>query len=283
MSKKDVSIIIGDLKKQITALETNIKGIVARRVRKLPAEKEIKNHMQIVNSVLNQIFILFLINRIETEERGSKNEEALVQARKLSAAVLSYWEEQVGREFDDLYESKRPIHQHMKNTDVFAHFKKIGFIIDYFDLFYAEDTRWQASLLTIRTRFLITFCNALNFKVLLKELDPEYDTYVENTEIIELLKTMFNETVQAFWNQNVKAEEFNILEMNKALALIQFFKNFTSVIEDRETHENFKKKYSVWKKYIEEKSEEQKKTAEKQASKKEADVKKPFRGRIPSS
>lgn len=279
MTKKDVSIIIGDLRKQITALESNVKGIVARRVRKLPADKELQNHMQIVNTLLNEIFILFLINRIEMEERRAKNEDALVHARKLSATILSYWEEQVGRDFDELYESKRSVHMYMTNSEVFAHFKKIGFVIDYFDLFYAEDTRWQASLLTIRTRFLITFCNALNFKVLLKELDPQNETYVENTEILELLKTMFNETVQAFWNQNVKAEEFNILEMNKALALIQFFKNFTSVIEDRETHENFKKKYSVWKKYIEEKSEEQK-LADQAANKKEAADKKPLRKRI---
>ena len=272
-------VVKGDLEKRVKKINSQLTALIKKDNPKdvKSSEQRLNNLISITKISLNQIYIYLLLNKIDIETKGLKNDDGLTQARKVISALMAYWEKQVGKDFDDLHKSNLLIHTYYSNHKIFAIFQQIGLALDSFDLYLKEDRRWQASLLPLRTRFLIVFCNALNFKVLLKERDPQYENYVENFDIYEVLKENFNSLVQSYWNENVKSQQFNIAEMSKALSLVGFFRSLASVFEDRETHANYKKRFAVWKKYIDEKSEEQKLSS--QNTRREAIKKKDAKGK----
>lgn len=258
MEKQEKSTVIGHLRRQIENIDSQCKSFLQKKETKSSLSRDkLEKYFQNSNLIINQVFLSFLINRTQNGSEQVKHDEYFTQARKLIATILSKWEEILDKNFDNLYESNKLIHKFYENSYIFDHFKKIGFCIDYFDFFYKNNTRWQTSLLAIRYRYLIILSNALNLKKLLKECDPEFEDYIKNLEICELIKLIFEECADIYWKKNIQAEKMPLAEMNKGMNLITFLKNFTSMTKDQDAYQRLKKKHATWKKYIDLRSKEE--------------------------
>ncbi len=200
---------------------------------------------------LNQVFLYLLINRISYQIQEKKNPKALQEARKEISQILTYWEDDLSKNFLPLYEDDYPIHHHSNNLKVAEHFKCLGLAMDTIVDSYTE-TRKKATFMRLQLRFLISFCNALNFKILIKDVETLGPSYAMHQNILVLIKENFDSCINNYWTTSISmpANEVNIYEMRIALSLIDFIKRFSSILFNREDHENYKKRYAVWKSYI---------------------------------
>ncbi|BBM89812.1 hypothetical protein COTS27_01521 [Spirochaetota bacterium] len=204
---------------------------------------------------LKQIYFHLLVIRLAKTTHNEIEESEIDETRNALIGVLALWEEELETKFLEFYEDSYPVHSVMSNLQVAEHFKVIGFAIDKINFILSEKgimQRKQVAMLRLRCKFLVTFCNALNFKKLIKDIESMGTTYSSSQDTLTILYSEFDYCIDNLWKYYFvnNQDNFNLLEMRRLLDIINFVKKLSSFLFDKERMLAYKKKYKVWNKYI---------------------------------
>ncbi len=220
-----------------------------------------KSRFPLKNNWLGQMYFHLLALRYSELLTHKVDKKEVGETRNAITAILGLWEDDLGKNFLEFYENKYPVHLVMNNAEIAKHFRMIGYALDKMEA-HAEkqesSDRKKSVSLRLRYKFLIMFCNAINFKKLISEIENLGEYYSSSKEILDTLYNEFDVCIDEMWRHyftNRTTDKPNIFEMQRSLGLIDFIKKLASFLLDKKRMNQYKKKYEVWNKYINKLSE----------------------------
>ena len=249
-NKTDYNRLIGPLKLTSKELE---KKIIHHKttLRQAPDDFTIaKETLNLVQCVLKEISNNIIISRVSIKLLNIRNQGALNKARKDTYLILQSFEDILGNEIDtplsEIGTNLRGFNELISNIERLELYKKIGFLVSTLESVYGEDSKWKWSFVEINGRLTTVFKNFIDFKSLIKNLDPSIEGYNDRLNILEILMEKIEESATLYRNKYELTNK-TIDDMKGALVFISLKKRIAILLEESEVIEECNKKSKIWK------------------------------------
>lgn len=190
------------------------------------------------------------INSVSVELLGTKNNDALNDARKMLYKAVIYMENVVSNKVDCPYSELESYLEKIANTPLEKRLdlmKKLGVAIQMLIDAFGDNSKWKQSFVELRGRFVVVAKNFLDMKQASKDyFDPRSPDYDNTVIYINFLKKMLDKSAMEYRDRYELASR-RIDDMRIAINLLIALRRIAMVINDKVLAEEIRKKALVWK------------------------------------
>lgn len=205
----------------------------------------------------DQIFIAttwIIINNLSVELLGTKNNDALNDARKALYKAIIYLEDIVSGTIDCPYSELEEKVADIANTPLEKRFylvKKLGLAIRLLVDAFGENTKWKWSFVELQGRFCTVAKNMLDLKKAVKDyFDPRSPDYDNTVFYIRLILRLLDQSATQY-RDRYELSTHRIDDMRCAINYLLALRRLQILINMKEEAEDVKKKALVWKEKME--------------------------------
>lgn len=212
-----------------------------------------RKRIDMANSVLNMASYYILLNTLSKTMLGSKNDNFLNEARKACYRAIIYLEGIVSDFIDiplsELSENQKSISGY-DDGKRYELVKKLGFTIESVEKSYGENAKWRWSFVELEGRFATVAKNLIDFKSLIKGMDPNVDGYELRMYHLNLVKDLLNVSASRYKEKYTLAT-FRIDDFKLAISYLSALRRIHIYLGETNEAETTKKKIEVWKAVME--------------------------------
>ncbi|MCI5524182.1 MAG: hypothetical protein SO116_06975 [Treponema sp.] len=194
------------------------------------------------------------INSFSVEILGTKNNDALNDARKSIYKAIIYLEEIVSNVVDCPYSEIEPKIALISNMPLEKRFylvRKLGLVIQVLVDAFGDNSKWKWSFVELRGRFAVVAKNLLDMKQAAKDYFDLRSLDYENTVLyIRLLKKLLDKSASEY-RDRYELSTRRIDDMRVAINFLIALRRIAMILGDNAESEGIKKKAIVWKSKME--------------------------------
>ena len=212
-----------------------------------------KKKIDMADCVLNMASYYILLNSLSYTLLGIKNENFLNEARKACYRAIIYLEEIVSDLIDvplsELSESQKSISGY-DDKKRYHLIKKIGYTIESVEKYYGENTRWRWSFVELEGRFATVAKNLIDFKSLVKGMDPTLEGYEVRMHHLNLVKELLH-TAANRYREKYTVGKTRIDDFKLAIRYLSALRRIHIYLGETNDAEVTKKNIDIWKSLME--------------------------------
>jgi hypothetical protein len=208
-----------------------------------------RKKIDMTNSVLNMASYYILLNTLSVNLLGIKNENFLNEARKACYRAIIYLEGIVSDFIDvplsELSENQKSISGY-DDEKRYELVKKLGFTIDSVEKSYGENTRWRWSFVELEGRYATVSKNLIDFRSLVKGMDPTVEGYEIRMYHLNLVKELLH-TSSTRYREKYELTTFRIDDFKLAINYLSALRRIHLYLGETSEAETTKKNIDIWK------------------------------------
>ena len=208
-----------------------------------------KKKIDMADCVLNMASYYILLNSLSASLLGIKNDNFLNEARKACYRAIIYMEsivsDMIDVPFSELTENQKSIsgYDDGKRYDIV---KKLGFTIDSIEKAFGENSKWKWSFVELEGRFATVAKNLIDFKTLVKGMDPTVDGYEIRMHHLNLVKELLH-TAATRYREKYELNTFRIDDFKSAISYLSALRRLHIYLGETSESEKTKKNIDSWK------------------------------------
>ncbi|OQY40060.1 MAG: hypothetical protein B6229_02620 [Spirochaetaceae bacterium 4572_7] len=208
----------------------------------------------ISDETMKLVSLYDIMNRLSLELLGIKNEFFINEARKACYESLilleAVFSDSMNAPFSDYQDKLEEVATYPVESK-YSLLKKLGFSINMVKDAFGENSKWKMSFIDLEGRHAILSHNSINFKNIVKELDPrQRDLFAMHINFLDMTIRALNDSAN---NYRLKYEltTFKIDDFKKAILLLATLRRLYSYIGKKKELTVVHKKIEVWKSKLE--------------------------------
>lgn len=189
-----------------------------------------------------------LINTLSVSLLGIKNEDYLLEARKVLVRSIKYLEDTVSPYLDAPFSDYEAKLAEIKDFDVENRYRlvrKLGFAVQSLEDAFGENSKYTASFIELWGRMAAVSRNLIDLKTAVADTDFNSPTRNVLLSHIGLVKNLFQRSADKYREQyelyTHKHDDFK-----KAIVYLQALRRLHNVLSERDEAETLKKKIEIW-------------------------------------
>ena len=208
-----------------------------------------KKKIDMADCVLNMASYYILLNSLSVTLLGIKNDNFLNEARKACYRAIIYMEGVVTDLIDvplsELSESQKSItgYDDKKRYEII---KKLGFTIDTIEKAFGDNSKWKWSFVELEGRFATVSKNLIDFKSLIKGMDPTVDGYEIRMYHLNLVKELLQKAATRYRGK-YELNTFRIDDFKLAITYLSALRRIHIYLGETGEAETTKKNIDIWK------------------------------------
>ncbi len=208
-----------------------------------------KKKIDMADCVLNMASYYILLNSLSTALLGIKNDNFLNEARKASYRAIIYMEsvvtDMIDIPFSELSESQKSIsgYDDKKRYEIV---KKLGFTIDSIEKAFGDNSKWKWSFVELEGRFATVAKNLIDFKTLIKGMDPTLDGYETRMYHLNMVKELLHSAATRY-REKYELNTFRIDDFKLAISYLSSLRRLHIYLGETADAEKTKKNIDSWK------------------------------------
>ncbi len=194
--------------------------------------------------------VYLTINALSVELLGTKNNDALNDARKALYKAIIYLEEIVSSYIDVQYSELEDRIKEICNTPIEKRYfliRKLGLAIDLLMNAFGDNSKWKWSFVEIQGRFATVAKNLIDMKQASKDYfepsSPDYDTSVL---YIRSIKRLLDQSATQY-RDRYELSTHRVDDMRLAVNYLSALRRIAIIFGEAQDAEELKKKALVWK------------------------------------
>ena len=215
--------------------------------------KEIQNieltKIEMADIVLNMASYYVLLNELSTTLLGIKNDNFLNEARKACYRAIIYIESVVTDMIDiplsELAESQVQL-LGLDDRKRYEIVKKTGFTIDTIEKAFGDNSKWKWSFVELEGRFATISKNLIDFKTLIKGMDPTVDGYETRMYHLKLVKELLHAAAGRY-REKYELNTFRIDDFKLAINYLSSLRRIHLYLGENNDAELIKRNIDIWK------------------------------------
>lgn len=239
-------------KDAINKIIANEKGVLSS-IEKDPSGKALKK-LQLCEQMIYVVTLYIAINDLSVSILGTKNNDALNEARKIMYKALIYLEDIVTSHVDVQFfeiEDKVAEIASVSLEKRYYLIRKIGLSIRLLIDAFGDNSKWKWSFVEIQGRFATVAKNLLDWKQASKDF---FDSGSENYETTSLYIRIVRKILEASskdYRDKYELSTHRIDDMRLAINYLSASFRIAQILEDNDEAEKFKKKMQIWREKFE--------------------------------
>lgn len=209
--------------------------------------------LAVIDKMTEEISLNLAVSMISESTIKIKNENFLNNARKTVYMILQYLEQLFGKRinitFDENHENTDGLEEVISNLDLYYKLRVIGYYIDKLHQLYGDKTKWKWTFVELQGRFANAFKNAINYKVLQKNLDASIEGYPERMDLLQLIFNICEKSAERYRNK-YELTSRRTEDMIHAIDFVKFQKRLAIILNDEEMISTCTKKSDTWNKKL---------------------------------
>jgi hypothetical protein len=189
-----------------------------------------------------------VVNGVSLAVLGTKNEEALNEARKSIYKCIIYLERVVSNYIDapfSDYEEKLAGIAAMDAAARYLLVRKIGLAIQLLEDSYGDNSKWKWSFVELEGRFAAVTKNIMDLKKTVANTDPRSPEYEPTVYHLRLIKKLLSQTADRY-REKYELSTKNIEDFNMGIRFLSALRRLYSILGPREEAEMTRKKLDIW-------------------------------------
>lgn len=204
----------------------------------------------IADESMKQVSLYCIMNQLSLDLLGIKNEFFINEARKAcyeSVILLeSVFSDLINAPFADYKDNLLEIATYPVDSK-YNLLKKLGFSITMVKDAFGENSKWKNSFTDLEARHAIVANNSIDFKHIVKELDPrERELFALHISFIEMTIRALNDAANNY-RLRYELTTSKIDDFRKAILLLATLRRLYSYIGKKKELSEVQKKIDVWK------------------------------------
>ncbi|HOX33774.1 MAG TPA: hypothetical protein PLB91_15690 [Spirochaetales bacterium] len=204
--------------------------------------------LALAESTLDLCSWYVLINTLSVSLLGIKNEDYLIEARKVLVRSIKYLEDTVSPFLDSPFSDYEAKLEEIKDFDPDSRYRlvrKLGFAVQSLEDAFGDNSKYSASFIEIWGKMAAVSKNLVNLKTAIA--DTDFNSPVRNVVLahLGLVKSLFQRSADKYREQyelyTHKQEDFK-----KAIVYLQSLRRLHVVLAEREEADTLKKKIEIW-------------------------------------
>ncbi len=190
------------------------------------------------------------INNLSVTLLGTKNNDALNDARKILYRAIIYLEEIVTNVIDISYTEIEDKIEQIASTSISKRYyliRKLGLAIQLLMEAFGDNSKWRWSFVEIQGRFATVAKNIINWKQASKDyFDSQSDDYDTTVYFVRLVKRLLDQSSKEY-RDRYELSTHTVEDMRLAINYVLSSRRLSIIIGNSEESEELKKKATVWK------------------------------------
>jgi hypothetical protein len=204
--------------------------------------------LKLANDALDLCSWNMLVNTLSVSLLGIKNEEYLLEARKILLRAIKYIEDTVSAYLDVPFSDYEAKLEEIKDFDSGARFlllRKLGFTVQSLEDAFGENSKYSASFIEVWGKVATVGKNLVNLKTAVPDMDfssPVRDTVMSH---LTLVKYLFQRSADRYREQ-YELYTHKVQDFRAAVIYLQALRRIHIVLSEREEAETLKRKVEIW-------------------------------------
>jgi len=204
----------------------------------------------ITDETMKLVSLYCIMNRLSLDLLGIKNESFINEARKSCYECLILLEEvfsdMINAPFADYKDNLMEIATYPVEAK-YNLLKKLGFSINMVKNAFGENSKWKMSFIDLEGRHAIISNNSIDFKSVVKELDPrERELFGLHINFIEMTIRALNDSANSYrLKYELTTSKFE--DFRRAILFLATLRRLYSYIGKKKEMNDIQKKIDVWK------------------------------------
>jgi len=189
-----------------------------------------------------------LINTLSVSMLGIKNEDYLLEARKVLVRAIKYLEDTVSPYLDSPFSEYEARLEEIKDFDAASRYRltrKLGFAVQSLEDAFGDNSKYSASFIELWGKMAAVSKNLINLKTAVPDTDFSSPNRAVILAHLGLVKSLFQRSADKYREQyelyTHKHEDFK-----KAIVYLQALRRLHVVLAERDDAETLKKKIDIW-------------------------------------
>jgi hypothetical protein len=202
---------------------------------------------QLAESALDAAARYLIINGLSSVILGSKNEEALGEARKSLSKAIIYIENIVSNKVDAAFSDYEDMLAELDEVSAEKKFyvvRKTGLTIDLIKLAYGDASRWKWAFVEIEGRFAAIAKNLLDLRKA-QTNDSRRDDYIPIARHLKLIKQLLDKSATRYI-ERYELSTKNADDIMNAINFMAALERIKIILGDNDSIEIVRKKLDTW-------------------------------------
>ncbi len=204
--------------------------------------------LTLAESTLDLCSWYILVNTLSVSLLGIKNEDYLLEARKVLVRAIKYLEDTVSPYLDAPYSDYEAKVEEIRDFDAAGRYRlvrKLGFAVQSLEDAFGENSKYSASFIELWGKMAAVTKNLVNLKTAV--VDTDFSSPNRNIVLahLGLVKSLFQRSADKYREQyelyTHKHDDFK-----KAIVYLQAMRRLHVVLSERDDAETLKKKIDIW-------------------------------------
>ncbi|MEI6876413.1 MAG: hypothetical protein WCL50_14935 [Spirochaetota bacterium] len=189
-----------------------------------------------------------LINSISLSLLGIKNDDVLIDGRKILVRALKYLEDVVSLYLDAPFSDYEKNLDEIKDVDLVSRFRlvrKFGFTIESYEAAFGDNSKYSRGFNEIWGKFAALAKNLIDLRTVLADLDfnaPNRDSVKAH---LALVKDLFKRNADRY-REEYELYTHKLADFKIAIQFLSALKRLHSILGEREEVERMKRNIEVW-------------------------------------
>jgi hypothetical protein len=204
--------------------------------------------IKLANDAIDLCSWNMLVNTLSVSLLGIKNEEYLLEARKILLRAIKYLEDTVSAYLDvpfSDYEAKLEEIKDFDSDGRFLMLRKLGFAVQSLEDAFGENSKYSASFIEVWGKVATVGKNLVNLKTAVPDMDfssPVRDAVLGH---LTLVKQLFQRSADKYREQ-YELYTHKVQDFRAAVIYLQALRRIHIVLAEREEAETLKRKVEIW-------------------------------------
>ena len=204
--------------------------------------------LKLANDALDLCSWYILINTLSVSLLGIKDEDYLLEARKVLVRALKYLEDIVSAYLDVPFSDYEAKLEEIKDFDSEGRFhliRKLGFLVQSLEDAFGENSKYSASFIEVWGKVATVGKNLVNLKTAVPDMD--FSSPVRPTVMghLTLVKQLFQRSADKYREQ-YELYTHKVQDFRAAVLYLQALRRIHVVLAEREEAETLKRKIEIW-------------------------------------
>jgi hypothetical protein len=204
--------------------------------------------LKLANDALDLSSWYILINTLSVSLLGIKDEDYLLEARKVLVRALKYLEDLVSAYLDVPYSDYEARLEEIKDFDSEGRFhliRKLGFLVQSLEDAFGENSKYSASFIEVWGKVATLGKNLVNLKTAVPDMDFSSPVRATVMGHLTLVKQLFQRSADKYREQ-YELYTHKVQDFRAAVLYLQALRRIHIVLSERDEAETLKRKIEIW-------------------------------------
>ncbi len=204
--------------------------------------------LKLANDALDLCSWYILINTLSVSLLGIKDEDYLLEARKVLVRAMKYLEDIVSAYLDVPFSDYEARLEEIKDFDSEGRFhliRKLGFLVQSLEDAFGENSKYSASFIEVWGKVATIGKNLVNLKTAVPDMDFSSPVRATVMGHLTLVKQLFQRSADKYREQ-YELYTHKVQDFRAAVLYLQALRRVHIVLSERDEAETLKRKIEIW-------------------------------------